>query len=175
MFTKIILSFPLLRISCLNVLPGTPASTSTPAPTLWPTSTAQARSRFGRQPHEREEAAMGTGGELWGYHMGSGEWWALYPPMPGDKINTWESFDPNGLFSRGRWTEESKSSQYESVTPPLNLPTLAVNFLTPPTCHKKNLLMCSVMCLMSHRSKNRVFFVNRIHAGSYLLIFTKRL
>lgn len=59
-----------MRVQCKNLpikndLQGTAATTSTPAPTLRTAPTAQARPpRVGHQPHEREEAALGAGGEL---------------------------------------------------------------------------------------------------------------
>lgn len=61
-------------------LQGTAAPTSTPASALWASSAAQVRTpRLGPQPHEREEAALGAGGELRGNHMGSGEQWTRTP------------------------------------------------------------------------------------------------
>lgn len=55
-------------------LQGTTAPTSATAPTLRPAPAAQARPpRVRPQPHEREEAALGAGGELGGNHMGTGE------------------------------------------------------------------------------------------------------
>ena len=51
-----------------------PTAPSAPAPALRPAPAAEGGpTGLGREPHEREEAALGAGGELGGNHLGSGE------------------------------------------------------------------------------------------------------